>query len=57
MLRQTTYQLHFADWDVDKHEIYAPVYSGHLSIADTISEDQLYPLYSLVPKKRGGDAY
>ena len=35
ILRKAPYQLHFEDWDVERHEIYAALYSGHLFIADT----------------------
>ena len=36
--RTAPYQSHFEDWDVERHKIYVPLYSWHLSIADTIFE-------------------
>ena len=37
ILRKASYQNQFVDYDGKTLTTYAPLYSGHLSIADTIS--------------------
>ena len=44
ILRKAFYEHQFVDQDGETITKYAPLYSGHLSIADTISKNRWCPL-------------